>query len=236
MFYLTVFILLFIVFYLYNKYTYEYFNTTTQLLYNGDQWNHYRIGDLYRFNTFLGCSDKNPKCRYDDYHSFNFPNSIAHFYTMYNQKNIPKNKDAMLLAIKVVDSRIYTESIECCLHIRVGDVINHGDKSALKYSRKNDTLWWDNLLVWLKNKHIKNIVIMAGMHTKLDERKSIDYINDRKVFLEDNGFNLSLRLGNSPDQDIITAFNSKYFVSTGGTYGALMRELSSLNNVSVYNN
>lgn len=221
-----------IIFYFCNRYKYE--NFTTRILYNGDEWNHYRIGDLYSFNKFVGCSSKNPQCRYDDYHNFNFPNSIAHYYTMYNPKNTPKNRDAMLLAIKVVNSRTYTETTECCLHIRVGDVINMGDDSALKYSRKNDTIWWNNVLVWLRSKQIKNIVIMAGSHTKDDERKSLEYINDRKQFLENNGFNISLRLGNSPDQDILTAFNSKYFISTGGTYGKLMKELSSLNNVIVY--
>lgn len=138
------------------------------------------------------------------------------------------------MAIKIVDSKTYTEQIECCFHIRVGDVINISDKSALKYSRKNNTVWWNNVLVWLKTKQIKKIVIMAGSHTKIDEHKSIDYINDRKSYLENNGFDVSLRLGNSPDQDILTAFNSKYFVSTGGTYGSLMKELSSLNNVIVY--
>lgn len=212
---------------LYEKYTNAANGGT---LYNGDYWKEYRIGDLYRFGKFVGCGKKNPGCKDDDYHNIHFPKSIAHYYSIFNNPKKRTNEKAMHLAIKKVNSNHNIDNIDCCFHIRTGDVINISDKTAKKYSRKGDVDWWIQVVKWLKQQNIKTITIMSGSHTLDDQTKSLQYIFDRKAFLEQNGFRVNLRLGKSPDEDILTAYNSNYFVSTGGTYGKLMKSLSALNN------
>lgn len=204
-----------------------------KILYNGDYWKEYRIGDLYRFGTFIGCGEKNPKCENDDYHNIHFPHSIAHYYSIFNNPKKQTNKEALHKAVEKVNSTYNIERIECCLHIRVGDVMNMNDNKAKTYSKKGDIAWWNNTVTWLKNNQIKNIAIMAGSHFNVNPTNSLNYIEDRKQFLEKNRFNVTLRLGNSPDEDILTAYNSKYFITTGGTYGKLMKDIASINDTVI---
>lgn len=199
------------------------------ILYNGDYWNNYRIGDLYRFGKF-----KNNL--YHKYHMTSFPHSIAYYYHLYNPTDIVSNEKAMKKAINKVQHIINYKKVESVLHIRVGDVMSQ--KNTNRYSKVNNVEWWDNYIKWLKTYNVKNVTIIAGSHNqKLPHKwtKSINYLLDRKVYLENNGLSVGLSIGNSPDEDIITAYNSKYFASTGGGYGFLMKTLSKLNNVNIYN-
>jgi len=48
------------------------------------------------------------------------------------------------------------------------------------------------------------------MHKKLDETKSMAYIKAIRKILIDRGYIVHLNLGNSPDDDILMAYNTKY--------------------------
>ena len=117
------------------------------------------------------------------------------------------------------------------LHIRVGDVLCeknewldnvNGPKS---YSKVGDTDWWNDILTYIHKNQIKRVVIMSGSHKMSCLKESEDYIKDRKKFLIENGLMVDLRLGQSPDEDLIMCFYVKHFISTGGGYGNLIKEL-----------
>ena len=60
-------------------------------------------------------------------------------------------------------------------------------------------------------------------------KESENYIKDRKKFLTDHNLTVDLRLGQSPDEDLIMCFYVKHFISTGGGYGKLIKELKKNN-------
>lgn len=206
------------------------------VLYNGDYWNEYRIGDLFRFGSFVGCGKKNPNCMNDKYHEVAFPNSIAFYYHKYNPTNIQSNTASMKKAIDTVSKQLRTPSFECVLHMRVGDVMLLADKKkVVHYTKLDDFEWWQKVMTWVKEHNIKHITIIAGSHTSnIREAPSMTYILQTKKLFEKNNINVTLQIGGSPDLDIVTACNAKHFITTGGTYGKLIKQLALLNNVTVF--
>jgi hypothetical protein len=210
-------------------------------LYNGDYWQEYRIGDLYRFGTFVGCGYKNKGCNDDKYHMKYFPNSIAYFYQVYNPKNLKQNKIAMKKAIEeVIRMQKKHDNLKNVLHLRVGDVMLLSNRAKQNiYSKNDDKIWWSEYLKWCKQNQLREVLIIAGSHNVKSRQKwkpSLDFIFKIKCLLEANGIHVELKIGGSPDDDIISAFSAKYFASTGGTFGKLIKELSKHNNVNVYEN
>jgi len=95
------------------------------------------------------------------------------------------------------------------------------------YTKINNKPWWDRLITQLgTHPEIKTITIVAGMHKKLPEQKSIEFIKSVETMLKRYGYTVVLNLGRSPDDDILTAYHSKYVVSTGGGYGRLLVEFA----------
>ena len=45
------------------------------------------------------------------------------------------------------------------------------------------------------------------------------------MFLENNGTNVILRIGQSPDEDILYVSNFKHFIGTGGGYSLLLSKI-----------
>jgi hypothetical protein len=207
------------------------------VLYNGDYWSEYRIGDLYTFGQFIACGKKNPGCKDDKYHVKQFPLSIAYFYHMYNPTNKKENEEAMRKAIIRVSQDNNISFHDNVLHLRVGDVMLFNTHQQNKYSQINNEQWWDDYINWCKVNKQKSVLILAGSHNvklKKNWKPSFEFIHKIKTLLEKHRINVDLRIGQSPDIDIITAFSAKYFASTGGTYGKLMKKLAGTNNVNVY--
>ena len=200
-------------------------------LYNGQQWNEYRLGDVYHSPPhILDPNDKENVL----YHKYKFPGSIANEYINTNKEG-PKNT---FLLLKIINSKIknknnYQDTL--FLHIRVGDVLcNFNDEwirrinGPLYYSKKGDKVWWNGVLNYIKNKGINNVVIISGTHKPECLKQSSDYLLDRKNFLQQNikNLNVSFRLGQSPDEDILTCAYVKHFITTGGGYGELIKEIN----------
>lgn len=219
------------------KNIYESFSTNYDeyTLYNGDYWKEYRIGDLYTFGGFIACGNKNPGCKDDFYHRSHFPYSIAYYYHMYNTSNTRKNTDAMMNAILEVKRQHAIVPYDNVLHLRVGDIMLH--KSKNRYSKIDNDSWWNDYINWSKKHSLKKALIIAGSHNvvkKENWKPSFDFIEKIKVLLESNGITVELRIGQSPDIDIITAFSANYFASTGGTFGKVMKTFAHMNNVTVF--
>ena len=116
------------------------------------------------------------------------------------------------------------------LHIRVGDIIcgKYGDNivpwSILNtyktyYSKIENNNWWNEVLNYIKKNNIKRVFILAGLHTDECLIDSARYLENRRIFLNNNGIEVIYRLGNTPDEDLIFASKANHFITTGGGYG-----------------
>jgi hypothetical protein len=83
---------------------------------------------------------------------------------------------------------------------------------------------------YIKENNITKVVILAGTHFKECLNESADYILDRTDFLKQSGVDVTHRLGQSPDDDLILISGVKHFISTGGGYGKLLHSVSAKNN------
>ena len=207
-------------------------NEISRLLYNGDEWNSYRLGDVY----FLDENDRiyDPNF-YENvlYHKTHFPGSIANEYINTNTSG-RENKKLMknIIQSKSKDTSRHNDTL--FLHIRVGDVICVKDNDwmnkvngPLYYSKVGNVTWWNDVLKYIQSNNITKVVIISGVHKKLCLQESANYISDRSAFLKENipGLKISYRLGQSPDEDILMCYYVKHFISTGGGYGLLIKEI-----------
>lgn len=205
-------------------------------LYNGDEWSSYRIGDVI-------FQPKNSEF-YDPkfvnnilYHTDKFKGSIAAEYILNNESNEPNLKLLNQIIKKRVNNSPNQDTQTLYLHIRVGDVLCKKNSEWLnkintsdQYTKKNDTKWWNGILKYIRKNNINKVVIISGLHLPECIKESNDYILDRKKFLENNNLNVTLILGQSPDDDIIRCAYVKHFITTGGGYGKLIDQINKMNN------
>ena len=130
------------------------------------------------------------------------------------------------------------------LHMRVGDVLcrHHANvkrwfaasSSMIKhYTKKDNPEWWRDILKFMNEKNLDKVYIIVGSHTPYCLLESEDFIMDRVNMFKKNGKDVVLRIGNSPDADILWVRRAKYFKSTGGGYGKVLG-IASQENSDVY--
>ena len=202
-------------------------------LYNGSKWSNYRIGDVYML------SKKDPK--YHDpnhpenvlYHKKEYSGSIANEYI--NQNEIDKNPKLLLDIINSKSKDTSSHSDTLFLHIRTGDVICDMNNPWIKqvngplyYSKMGDTQWWNGILNYISRNNIRKVVIISGTHKRKCLNESMKYLDNRKAFLLKNFPYLDMvyRLGQSPDEDILMCAHVEHFITTGGGFGNLIKEIN----------
>ena len=127
------------------------------------------------------------------------------------------------------------------IHVRSGDVMQKKYKNTryVKYLP-----YYDKIIKYLKKNNInnKNVLIISGWHMKqiIDgmeqlNTKSLKHINNIKKLFEKNGYNVTIRLNEDPDEDFIIMSNSKYFVQSDGGYSILIGEMVKLNGNTLIN-
>ena len=202
-------------------------------LYN-KEYHRYRIGDVFKFG-------KGPKYKEIKYHEKQFPDSIAAEYLTKIKDN--ERKDINLLK-NILDNRPKLKKLpeknSLVLHMRVGDVfcksmeekelhpmtkrLGAVDKWHDHYTKKDDPHWWYDILAFMNEKNIDKVYIIVGSHTPECLLESSDFIMDKINMFKKNDKYVFLRIGNSPDEDILWAKHAKNFASTGGGYGRLIGE------------
>jgi len=202
-------------------------------LYN-KEYHRYRIGDVYIWG-------KGPKYDRVKYHEENFPNSIATKYLNLLKEGESNNKDKLMRVInnepKLDTSPEYNSFV---LHVRVGDVFcrHKGNWMSSKlgvkgminhYTKKDNPGWWRDILKFMNEKNLDKVYIIVGSHTPYCLLESEDFIMDRVNMFRKNGKDVVLRIGNTPDEDILWVRRAKYFKSTGGGYGKVLGIVSQEN-------
>lgn len=205
------------------------FTTSYFTLYNGDKWNSYRIGDVFKF-------DKN-NIHYNEYypnninyHKERFPDSIA---SEYMKRNMSSNGNNLELLKQIIDEKsteIYISDNTLVLHMRVGDVMcSFLPIFKEPYNKQNNVEWWDNVVQYIQTHKINKVVIIAGTHVDTCIRESDDYIKNRSQFLKNvTGVEIEYQIGKSPDDDIIYCRNAKHVISTGGGFGDILKLVSNM--------
>lgn len=190
---------------------------------------------------------RNKNNNYNDYNQIIDEKKLSDNYKLLNQIIIEKIKNEKINIDNVKNTAV--------VHLRVGDILddpnykNSKDKLLHKFNKNipDDEASYSTKLLpnWyirskdyylkqiskLKQKNIKNIIIIAGSHINIGNYElSTFYINLVKKLFEDNGFNVKLRLANHPDDDIILVSQSKYFIPAQGSYSQLLSEVWNNNN------
>jgi hypothetical protein len=209
---------------------YYFYNKSQFNLYNGDKWADYRLGDVYMMNK----NDRIYNLDYKDnilYHKTKYPGTIAHEYINRNEES-GKNLTLLqeIIRSRTKDRSNYPDTL--FLHIRVGDVLCVKDNEwinkvngPLYYSKVGDTAWWDKVAEYIRQNSIKRVVILSGSHMNKCLVESANYIENRKKFLLKCVSKVDLRLGQSPDEDVIMCYYVKHFITTGGGYGNMIKEI-----------
>ena len=195
-------------------------------LYN-KEYHRYRIGDVFNFG-------KGPKYKSVKYHEEQFPDSIA---AEYLTKIKDKERKDINLFKNILDNKPKLKNLpeknSFVLHMRVGDVFctrnmlsgRLGVKNMINhYTKKYNPDWWYNILAFMNEKNIDKLYIIVGSHSPECLIESSDFIMDRVNMFKKNDKYVFLRIGNSPDEDILWAQHAKNFATTGGGYGRLIGE------------
>jgi hypothetical protein len=155
--------------------------------------------------------------------------------------------------IGIINNKFYRDininkSTDCLMHVRVGDVIdelcsgqnflNKFYKNITKKTEKDKkNIVWCHYMKPLKyfQQKIKKLIklgitkvyLMAGAHIKLTSYKySTYYINKILEEIEKAGLQVELKLGGSPDDDLLFSMNFDYFIPSEGQYCRLIKELN----------
>jgi hypothetical protein len=191
----------------------------------------YRLGDMILLSKSNKWSRYNTSSGFD-YHLRHYPNSIATEYML--KTNQPNDYNTL---IKIIQTRKITNIYNnyLIIHLRLGDVIKDSPFSIyeLLYSNKTNHFskyikqmsYYQNISNLANKYNIKKIVIVTGFHTKGPYTKSYEYINKVKSFFEKNGFQVSIRIDNNPDDDFLLMCNAKYFTPSGGGFSRVIKNI-----------
>ena len=221
-------------------------------LYTGAEF--YRIGDLVR--GIINVKNYNSNLDLVSDTLLKFPNSIASDYirhidsdSLHKMSNLDINKELYLHKISVIKNLLKNYNIpqnnEVIVHLRVGDILDHesqnppNKKQLDNYINKNIKLgriyenyvkrlsYYHNLIHELKKNNINKVTIIAGSHVKCQNfNVSSYYINIIKKLFEDDGFQVTLRMGLHPDEDLKLAASAKKFYRSSGGYSELLELLN----------
>ena len=183
-----------------------------------------------------------------NYHDI-YPNSILSEYLKLSNYT---EKDWGTL-IQIVNNKFYRDininkSTDCLMHVRVGDAIdelcsgvnflNKFYKNIEKSESKDKSniircdyikplKYFQQKIKKLIEMGITKVYLMAGAHIKLPSYKySTYYINKIVEEIEKAGLQVELKLGRSPDEDLLFSMNFDYFIPSEGQYCRLIKELN----------
>ena len=220
-----------------------------------NNYSSYRLGDGFFYTNNKSYWINNPKHNVLKYSipleelSETYSNSILSEYLELSNYT-EKDWDTL---IEIVNNKFYRDininkSTDCLMHVRVGDVIDElcsgqnflnkfykninksQEKDKSKIIRCNyikPLKYFQQKIKKLIEMGITKVYLMAGAHIKLDNYKySTYYINKIVEEIEKAGLQVELKLGCSPDDDLLFSMNFDYFIPSEGQYCRLIKELN----------
>jgi hypothetical protein len=250
-FILLILILLIIIYYL----LYFDYHHIVNNLYNGKEYDWYRIGDVLYYPEHFVSIDKQGL----GHHLHRYPGSIAEEYIFtlypflkgYNEDNINTIHKESEVFKSVHYDQTYKASNGCinikCLEIlntillkrlstvqyehKKDDLVLHirtGDTFKLGYTdyySKTDNNVWWNDFIKILQDNQVKRVIILAGALTNEGIKESAKFLINVKKMLKEYVDIQFRLGKNPDDDILYCYNCNYFVSTGGGYGRLIWEL-----------
>lgn len=189
----------------------------------------YRLGDMVLWNKWRKKPDG------ERYHLEKFPDSIACEYMRLT--NNPMQYDILFNIVKKRKQQInILPKQSLIIHLRLGDLIERSGKNldyllVRQVKNKNGgasvkpLYYYYEKINKIRNHGIKEITLVAGSHFDVPLNSSYKYICAIKIFFEELGFSVSIRTGNSPDNDFVFMSSSKYYIPSEGGYSRLIKEM-----------
>ena len=88
--------------------------------------------------------------------------------------------------------------------------------------------YYQKIAYKVKKLGVSKIIIIAGGLGNIG-KKSREYVNLVKSFLEDKGFDVEVRVNADADSDLCIMGNSRIFIPSGGGYSKIISKLVMLN-------
>ena len=183
-------------------------------IYNGPEWDHYRLGDIIN-----GWSWENNDSHYLRDVKHKWSNSIAYLYMKHvGYPSSFKNND--LPTLRYIFSTMNEKQPTAdtlVIHIRLGDVLTHKRKE--EYVR--DLPFYKRMHAKLKDyPEIKKVAFVAGAHLDKNKEASSKMLYDTMRVFRD--YDTQLLLTHDPDKDFYYMCHSKYFMKSGGGFSNLI--------------
>lgn len=204
-------------------------------VYNGKQWSDYRLGDT------IGGKNHNLGKTLDNtinLISRRWPNSLMHkYFLLTKSKNIRWNNfdELNILLNDHYNTLNNINNDYIALHIRIGDGL---------FMNAPVEMYETVISEIYKKINIKTIIIFCGSHNCNFPpcKKTTDYLNCLIDIISKNKFNVYVRSGNSPDDDLVLMVKAKYYIvggtnsrnnnrQNGGGYNQLVKCLRNNNNL-----
>ena len=197
----------------------------------------YRLGDMISQNDSRNLDLKETVD--------NYPNSIVAEYDSRSDKS--NNYELLTDIVKKRASKIPTNSLSkildtCVIHLRTGDVIDHivdaGHSPEDLVNQKismNGHHWGfytpciSDIIEGIdKVAHSKDILLISGTHKYCNKENSCKYVRLIASRLRENDYNVSLRMGEDPDEDYVMMCLAKSFIASGGNYSSSIMKVREL--------
>jgi hypothetical protein len=165
------------------------------------------------------------------YHVKKYPNSIATKY----MKRTRKSQDYEVLN-EIIDEEIkknmdnnrtlliLPQDDEIVIHVRIGDAIEYNFVQYVKPL----SYYTEKVKQFKKYTNSKSIVIVAGSHKDINLDKSMKFLKELQKTLENNDYKVTIKLNNPADDDFLFMTNSRYFISSGGHFSQVIRNIVKL--------
>lgn len=176
---------------------------------------------------------KNDNLGYLDSLSKNYPNSIAAQYI--EKVGYPENYRvsdfSVLKSIFKNLSYKKPKPSSLVIHLRLGDVLSKKYINDYVYDFK----YYQDLYKRIqKNKKIKQVDIVTGLHKKKFVKKSNDYLKKIQNLFEGK-YPVNVVLTKNPDKDLYYMCHSKFFANAGGGFSRIvMNYLRETTNSKIY--
>lgn len=126
------------------------------------------------------------------------------------------------------------------VHLRVGDVIDYSKHTVDDFLQRKtcDTGCYvrplQSIMDSAARSKMKKIVLVAGAHVPDPLPQSQCYLERVAKTLENNGYEVTMRLAGHPDDDLIYMSNARHFSPSNGGFSRIVTKLVEMNGGSVY--
>lgn len=193
----------------------------------------YRLGDMFMMSE----RDRYFNIGGKTYHLKNYPNSIISEYMRRTQD--PSNYDILYQIIKERTTLENKPSkYDLVVHLRLGDVIDntndevddllHSQKKYITLYKKEyvrPSSYYKKIFKQIRGCPISKVVLVGGFANS----KNCKYVKKIEKMFQDEGYEVNLRIGESPDKDFIYMCNSHHFVKSGGNFSNIICKIVKMN-------